>query len=55
MIGFAKGHNLEILGEYHSHPNGGVESSDGDREYIRMQHENKMAMTSDYIVDDIEH
>ncbi len=41
MIGFAKGHNLEILGEYHSHPNGDLELSKADREYIRMQPKTK--------------
>ena len=54
MKGFAKAYSLEILGEYHSHPNGLAELSEGDEDYIIERHAKKMDATKSYILLDNE-
>ena len=50
--GYVSAFSLEILGEYHSHPNGGVELSEGDKEYIEAKHRTRMSITSDFLIDE---
>ena len=48
---FAKSFSLEILGEYHSHPNDTAEITDEDEDYIYESIPEKMKLADEIIVD----
>jgi proteasome lid subunit RPN8/RPN11 len=49
--GFVKSFSLEILGEYHSHPNEPAEVTEDDEEYIYESYQDLMKMANEIIVD----
>ncbi|NHK30974.1 MAG: hypothetical protein FK730_06450 [Asgard group archaeon] len=52
LEGFVQSFNLDILGEYHSHPNDTAELSDEDEEYIRDSFEKRLKMAEEKIIDE---